>query len=130
MKGCAIYARYSSDLQSPTSIEDQVRLCRAHATAQGWTVVRVFENHALSGFASESRQGYQELLAAALGPAPPFDVILVEDLGRLTQNTGEALRLYQRLQFKGIEIVGVSDGIQTGQRGAKIHLTIKGLTRA
>jgi site-specific DNA recombinase len=70
VKGCAIYARYSSDLQSPTSIEDQVRLCRAHATAQGWTVVRVFEDHALSGFASESRQGYQELLAAALGPAP------------------------------------------------------------
>jgi DNA invertase Pin-like site-specific DNA recombinase len=128
VRGCAIYARYSSDLQSPTSIDDQVRLCRAYADAQGWTVVRIFEDRALSGFASESRQGYQELLAAALGTTSPFDVILVEDLGRLTRNTGEALRLYQRLQLKGIEIVGVSDGIQTNQRGAKVHLTIKGLT--
>jgi hypothetical protein len=29
VKRCAIYARYSSDLQSPTSIEDQEHLCRA-----------------------------------------------------------------------------------------------------
>ena len=129
MRSCAIYARYSSDLQSATSIEDQVRLCRAYADAQGWSVIRVFEDRALSGFASGSRQGYQELLTAALlGPTSPFDVILVEDLGRLTRDTGEALRLYQRLQLKGIEIVGVSDGIQTGQPGAKVHLTIKGLT--
>ena len=46
----AIYARYSSDLQSPTSIEDQVRLCRQHAARQdGWTVVQVFEDVAISG---------------------------------------------------------------------------------
>ncbi len=28
MTRLAIYARYSSDLQMPTSLEDQVRLCR------------------------------------------------------------------------------------------------------
>jgi site-specific DNA recombinase len=43
MSRCAIYARYSSDLQSPCSIEDQIRLCRAHAERQGWTVVATFE---------------------------------------------------------------------------------------
>jgi site-specific DNA recombinase len=49
VKRCAIYARYSSDLQSPTSIEDQHRLCRAYADRRGWTVVAVFEDAALSG---------------------------------------------------------------------------------
>ncbi len=32
----AIYARYSSDLQSSRSIDDQVRDCRARAEAEGW----------------------------------------------------------------------------------------------
>ena len=66
MKRCAIYARYSSDLQSPTSIEDQEHLCRTYAERQGWAVVSVFEDAALSGFGIEHRSGYQQLLAAAL----------------------------------------------------------------
>ena len=31
MKRAVIYARYSSDLQSEASIDDQVRLCRERA---------------------------------------------------------------------------------------------------
>jgi site-specific DNA recombinase len=50
VKRCAIYARYSSDLQSATSLEDQQRLCRAYAERQNWTVVSLFEDAALSGF--------------------------------------------------------------------------------
>ena len=49
MKRCAIYARYSSDLQSPTSIDDQVQLCRAYADRQGWVVVATYHDAALSG---------------------------------------------------------------------------------
>jgi site-specific DNA recombinase len=40
---------------------------------------------------------------------------------------GELLRLYHRLRLKGIELVGVSDGIATAQQGAKVQLTVKGL---
>jgi len=31
VKRCAVYARYSSDLQSATSIADQLRSCEAYA---------------------------------------------------------------------------------------------------
>jgi hypothetical protein len=34
--------------------------------------------------------------------------MLVEDLSRLTRDTGELLRLYHRLRLEGIDIVGVS----------------------
>jgi DNA invertase Pin-like site-specific DNA recombinase len=36
---CAIYARYSSDLQRESSIEDQIRRCREFASRQGWPIV-------------------------------------------------------------------------------------------
>jgi DNA invertase Pin-like site-specific DNA recombinase len=127
VKRCAIYARYSSDLQSPTSIEDQQRLCRAFAERQGWTVVSVFEDAALSGFGIEHRPGYQQLLTMALSAPATFDVILVEDLSRLTRDMAELLRVTTRLRLKGVELVGVSDGIATGRQGAKMHLAVKGL---
>ena len=45
----AIYARYSTDKQSETSIDDQVRLCRARAQREGWKVVKVYTDAAITG---------------------------------------------------------------------------------
>ena len=56
-----IYARYSSDLQSACSIEDQVRLYRYRIEAEGWSLVNTYTDPALSG-ASRLRSGYQKLL--------------------------------------------------------------------
>lgn len=45
----AIYARYSSDLQSPRSVEDQFRLCEERAAKEGWEVVERYADHGISG---------------------------------------------------------------------------------
>jgi DNA invertase Pin-like site-specific DNA recombinase len=127
VKRCAVYARYSSDLQSSTSIADQLRLCEAFAERQSWTVVARFEDAALSGFGVEHRPGYRALVAAALQSPPPFDLILVEDVSRLTRDLSEVLRLYHRLRLKGVDLVGVSDGVSTVNQSGKVTLTVKGL---
>jgi len=61
---CAIYCRFSSDLQRQESIEDQVEVCRREAERQGWTVVKVYGDRALSG-ASRFRPQYQQMIADA-----------------------------------------------------------------
>ena len=71
----AIYARYSSDLQSAASITDQVRLCRRLAEERGWTVVEVFADEAVSG-ATHLRAGFQSMQQAAMAGA--FDVLVSE----------------------------------------------------
>ena len=45
----AIYARYSSDNQRDASITDQMRVCRAFAERQGWTIAQEYSDHAVSG---------------------------------------------------------------------------------
>ena len=42
-----IYARYSSDLESAASIEDQIEVCRRYAKRQGWQVTGVFTDRAI-----------------------------------------------------------------------------------
>ena len=40
MTKAAIYARFSSDeLQTESSIEDQIRICRERAEREGWKIV-------------------------------------------------------------------------------------------
>ena len=47
MARVAIYARYSSDLQNPRSIEDQEALCRRWCEREGHGVVATFSDAAL-----------------------------------------------------------------------------------
>ncbi len=76
-----IYARYSSDLQREESIEDQVRLCRERAAAEGWLLGECYSDMAQSGSTS-FRPRYQQMLLDAR--AGKFDIVLAESLDRLT----------------------------------------------
>jgi site-specific DNA recombinase len=129
MKRCAIYARFSTEMQRTTSLEDQIRNCRRFAAQSGWEVLEdhVYQDSAVSGFGVEHRPAYQRLVAAALAAVPPFTVILVDDLARLSRDLVETLKLYRRLQRHGVELVAVADGIQTTHQMAKLQITIKGL---
>lgn len=57
----AIYARFSSDLQSDDSIDDQIAVCRRWAERNGHEVVATFEDRAISG-TKRARPGLQAIL--------------------------------------------------------------------
>jgi DNA invertase Pin-like site-specific DNA recombinase len=62
-----IYARYSSDNQRDASIEDQPRLCKERRAREGWTLVQVYRDAAISG-SSALRPGCQARLEAVDAP--------------------------------------------------------------
>jgi site-specific DNA recombinase len=128
---CAIYARFSSERQSPTSIDDQVRKCREHAQRNGWRVIdgHIYADEALSG-ASTDRAGLQRLLAAVDGAARPFDCILIDDSSRLTRRLADALNLFERLTFAGIRIVAVSQGVDSASPQAELLMSVHGMIDA
>ncbi len=63
---CAAYARYSSDLQSPLSIDDQLRICREYAKSRGFVFLEehVYVDEALSSVGADRPQVKQILLLA------------------------------------------------------------------
>lgn len=82
----AIYARYSTDKQSKESIEDQFHVCRQIAKREAFAVVARFHDREISGGTAD-RPDYQSMLDVARGHQ--FDIILVEDISRLTPNRAE-----------------------------------------
>jgi DNA invertase Pin-like site-specific DNA recombinase len=110
-KRAAIYARFSTDLQSDRSIDDQVDLCRTYAERNGLTVVSVFNDRALSGSSLHHRYGMQDLLRAAHDHR--FDVLLAETMSRVGRDEEDRAAIRKRLTFAGIAIMTPVDGVVT-----------------
>ncbi|HAP48452.1 MAG TPA: recombinase family protein [Afipia sp.] len=119
MKRAALYARFSSDLQSDRSIDDQFAVCRGRAQRDGLQVVALFEDRAKSGASVFGRAGLAKMVEAA--KTGVFDVLIVEALDRISRDQEDMASIFKRLTFQGIEIVtvheGKADAIQVGIRG-------------
>ena len=120
----ALYARYSTDKQREASIDDQYRNCEQYAEREGWTITERYKDEAVSG-AKNDRPGYQQMLSDA--KAKRFDVLLVDDLSRLSRDDVEMKQVIRRFKFWGIRIIGVSDGFDSDSKGHKIQAGVRGL---
>jgi site-specific DNA recombinase len=114
-----IYARYSSELQSGASIEDQVEVCRRYARAKGWRVVETYTDAAISG-ASRFRPGYQKLLADA--GKKRFEVVICEAVDRLGRRLADTADLQDQLAFHGVRLFTPAMGEIT-----PIHVAVMGM---
>lgn len=117
----AIYARYSTEMQSDASIDDQVRQCRAAANAAGLEVAQLFEDRGISAGTAQ-RPGYQAMLAAARSKV--FDVIVVEDISRLWRSSAEYGPRAAELEDLGMHLV-TCVGDDTRREGWGLMLGIK-----
>jgi site-specific DNA recombinase len=124
----AVYARYSSDRQSPSSIEDQNRKCFQFAKARGWTVLEnhVYADAATSGTIS-NRTGLQQMLSAAESKPRPFDAILVDDSSRLSRKLSDTLSFSDRLKFVGVRVVFVSQGFDSDSPQSEMTVAMHGI---
>lgn len=121
----ALYARYSTDLQRPTSIEDQVRLARARADSANLEVVAVHSDEGVSGSVPiERRPGGRALMADAA--AVRFDVLILEALDRFSRNLVDQERVVRRLEFNGVRIIGVVDGYDSATEGREMMRAVRG----
>ena len=98
----ALYARYSTDMQSAASIDDQLRVCERLAERHGFAVVARHSDAAISG-GTATRAGYQAMLAAARRHG--FDVIVAEDTSRLWRNLAEQAPRLAELSDLGVHVV-------------------------
>lgn len=120
----AEYARYSTDMQSETSIDGQFRNCDQRAEREGWEVVARYSDEAMSGTISKRPQ-YQIMLSDA--KARKFDILLIDDLSRLSRDSVESKLALRRLKFWGIRVIAVSENIDTDQKGHSLTADFKGV---
>lgn len=119
----AIYARYSSDLQSASSIEDQIRLCRERIAQERGTVVETYTDFATSGSSIKNRPGVRGLLSDAR--AVRFDYVVAEALDRLSRDQEDIAAIYKRLRHADIRLFTLAEG-----EISELHVGLKGTMNA
>jgi len=127
MSRCVIYARYSSDMQRETSIEDQVRRCEEFASRNGWTVTAKYADRAISGAAISGREQLQALLRDSRCQPRTFDRLIVDDTSRLSRNLPEVLTIVEQLKFREIHVSAVTQGIDSAQDFSRQLFTLNGM---
>lgn len=117
-KTAAAYARFSTEKQNALTIDAQLAECRRYAEAHGLEIVREFSDEAASG-ASLNRPGLSKLRAEA--KSKTFQAVIVVDLSRLSRDVGDTHNLiWRELAPRGVEVVSVTDGIRTSQKGSRL----------
>ena len=103
----AIYARYSTDLQNPNSVRDQIASCRELAKRKGWRVVAEYADEAMSGTRSD-RPGFLRLSNDLTEGR--FDIVLAESLDRISRSMKDTAEFYGNASFHGVGIHTVDAG--------------------
>src|SRR5215510_2737226 len=119
----AIYARYSSDLQSTASIEDQIRLCRERVAQENGTAIEVYTDYAISGDSLKNRPGIRALLNDP--KAFKFNCVIAEALDRISRDQEDIAAIYKRLRHADIRIITLSEG-----EISELHVGLKGTMNA
>jgi site-specific DNA recombinase len=125
---CAVYTRYSSDLQSETSSEDQIRNCRNLAQQKGWDVLDEYirSDEELTGRTLVGREGLADLLRLAQQRPRPFDCILIDDTSRLGRDLPDVLKVCDMFMHHGVFIYFVSDRLDSREESFRIVYLVKG----
>ena len=114
-KRVGIYARYSTDQQSPKTITDQVSNCRDLMARDhpDWREEGIYSDQGKSGM-SGRRLGLQRLLADAR--AGRIDVILMDTNSRLYRKASRWLTLLEELKYAGIRVLSCDGRIDTDDK--------------
>ena len=119
----AIYARYSSEMQSPTSVDDQIALCKKLIADQfGPSTITPYSDSAISG-ATMERPGMQALLAAV--KKKQVDLVVAEGLDRLSRSMKDIAAIHETLTNYRVKIYTAHEGIVS-----ELHVGLKGTMNA
>lgn len=122
MKRYVDYTRYSTDLQNEKSAEDQRHECHEYVKKNGGCIVDSYSDDAVSG-GTRFRTDFQRLLEDI--SKNKFDVIIAEDLSRLSRDIEDTAYLYKLCQFNKVTIFTLLE-----REINEIHVGVKGVMNA
>lgn len=124
MKNAVIYARYSSDAQKETSIEDQIRDCKKFALENKYNILRIYRDDCVSG-KTDNRVQFQKMLSDSAKEL--FETVIVWKLDRFARNRNESALNKVKLKKNGVKVVSAMEHIPDGPEGIILESVLEGM---
>ena len=100
VKRAVIYARYSSHNQREASIEQQVQWCMDYAKRNGYTVIEIYADKAISG-KTDNRPQFQRMMRESRKGL--FDYVIAWKSNRMGRNMLQAMMNTTKLAEEGVK---------------------------
>ena len=118
-----IYARYSSSRQRDVSIDQQVSACRAYADQQGWKVLRVYADHAITG-TTDQRPSFQQMIRDASALA--WSKVIVYAFDRFARDRYDSAVYKHALKENGVRVLSVTEQVTDDPAGVLMESIFEG----
>ncbi len=124
MKRAVIYARYSSDAQKETSIDDQIRDCKKYAADNDYHIIHIYRDDCVSG-KTDNRAQFQKMLTDSSSEL--FETVIVWKLDRFARNRNESAINKVKLKKNGVKVVSAMEHIPDGPEGIILESVLEGM---
>ena len=118
-----IYARYSSHNQRDVSIEQQVQACRRYAEDNGLEILRVYDDHAMTG-TNDNRPEFQQMIHDSASHA--FSYVIVYTLDRFSRDRYDSAIHKHTLKENGVKVLSAMENIQDNPVGVLMESVLEG----
>ncbi len=124
MKRAIAYARFSSDLQREESIDAQLRAIRQYCDANGFVLLAIYADKAISG-TSDNRPEFQKAISAATKGG--VDAVIVHKLDRFARNRYDSAFYKNILKKNNVKLISVLENLQDTPESVILESVIEGM---
>ncbi len=118
-----IYARYSSHTQRDVSIEQQVSACRKYAADNGLEILRIYDDHAMTG-TNDQRPEFRRMIRDSASGA--FSYVIVYSLDRFSRDRYDSAVHKHTLKENGVRVLSAMENISDNPTGILMESILEG----
>lgn len=119
-----VYARYSYQGQSETSIEGQLEVCRKYAEQNNFHIIYEYIDRGISG-RTDHRPAFQQMISDS--SKRNFSAILVYQLDRFARDRYANAIYKQHLKKNGVKVISAMEPISDDASGVLIEAVLEGM---
>lgn len=123
-KNAVIYARYSSSNQREESIDGQIRECRAFAETNGYAIVNIYIDRALSA-RTDNRPEFLRMVQDSQQKS--FEAVIVYQLDRFSRNRYDSAVYKARLKKNGVRVLSAKERISDDPASIVLESVLEGM---
>lgn len=101
------YARFSSDNQRTESIDAQIRAICDYCDKNGYNLVKIYKDEAISGTSTEDREQFIQMINDSKNKS--FNYVVVHKFDRFARNRYDHALYEKKLEDNGVKLLSVME---------------------
>ena len=125
MKKAVAYCRFSSDNQRTESIDAQVRAIEEYCKKEGYILIKIYKDEAISGTSIDDREEFLEMIEDSKNKE--FNYVIVHKFDRFARNRYDHAINEKKLNENGVKLISVLEQLNDSPEAVILKSVLTGM---